>query len=173
MIVKKFQDTIMGLWSLLVGLKVTAYNFTRPEVTVHYPRKTVPSLEGYRGHIELVPSQENPLQSKCIACMTCVRTCPTSCISLTSVKAEKKEGEAKEGSGGDTGDKPKAKKAPPQLTSFTLNFNYCSLCGLCVQSCPTNALRFSTDVYLAGFSRDEFIFDLLARLQSQTEQTGQ
>ena len=170
MIVQKLRDTLAGLWSLLVGLKVTAVNFTRPQVTVHYPRRTVPTLEGYRGHIELVPNEENPFESKCIACKTCVRMCPTACIFLTSVKAEKKEGEAQEGTQTDAGDKPKTKKAPPRLTSFTLNYNYCSLCGLCVQSCPTDALRFSTDVYLAGFSREEFIFDLLARLHRQAEQ---
>ncbi|MBS3779645.1 MAG: 4Fe-4S binding protein [Desulfovermiculus sp.] len=173
MIVKKFQDTIMGLWSLLVGLKVTAYNFARPEVTVHYPRKTVPSLEGYRGHIELVPSQENPLKSKCIACMTCARMCPSACISLTASKPKKKEAESQEADGSESGEKSKAKKAKPELESFVLDFNYCCLCGLCVQNCPADALRFSSEVYLAGFSRQEFVFDLLARLQSQAEQTGQ
>ncbi|MGM0538584.1 MAG: 4Fe-4S dicluster domain-containing protein [Thermodesulfobacteriota bacterium] len=173
MIVKKFNDTIMGLWSLLVGLKVTAFNFTRPQVTVHYPRQTVPSLEGYRGHIELIPQDDDPLKPKCIACNTCVRMCPSCCISLTAIKPQKKAAEDKETSGAESGEKPKPKKAKPELESFVLDYNYCSLCGQCVQNCPVDALRYTSDVYLAGFSRQEFVFDLLARLHDQAAQKEQ
>ncbi|WP_027370214.1 4Fe-4S binding protein [Desulfovermiculus halophilus] len=173
MMVKKFRDTLTGLWSLLVGLKVTAVNFVRPEVTVHYPRQTVPSLEGYRGHIELVPSQDDPFKSKCIVCMTCVRMCPTSCISVAGSKPKKKTAGKDQAADADSGDTPKAQKAKPELESFVVDFTYCSLCGLCVQNCPTGALRFSTDVYLAGFSRQDFVFDLLGRLQSQAEHKEQ
>ncbi len=173
MIVQKFRDTLMGLWSLLVGLKVTAVNFASPEVTVHYPRQVVPSLEGYRGHIELVPSSDNPQKSRCIACNTCVRTCPGACISLTASKPKKKEAESKDSAGSESGEKPKAKKEKPELESFVLDFNYCCLCGLCVQNCPTDALGFSNDVYLAGTGRQDFVFDLLARLQSQSAKTEQ
>ncbi|MDZ7759438.1 MAG: 4Fe-4S binding protein [Desulfovermiculus sp.] len=172
MIVAKFRDTIMGLWSLLVGLKVTAGNFARPQVTVHYPRQTVPSLEGYRGHIELVPLEDNPFKSKCIACYTCARTCPSACISLTATKPKKKEAD-QESTDSETGEKSKGKKAKPELESFVLDFNYCCLCGLCVQTCPAGALRFSTNVYLAGFSRQEFVFDLMARLHNQAAQKEQ
>jgi NADH-quinone oxidoreductase subunit I len=173
MIVQKFRDTLMGLWSLLVGLKVTAVNFASPEVTVHYPRQVVPSLEGYRGHIELVPNPDQPHKSKCIACNTCVRTCPGACISLTASKPKKKEADSKDSTGSESGENPKAKKAKPELESFVLDFNYCCLCGLCVQNCPTGALRFSNDVYLAGTGRQDFVFDLLARLQSQAAKTEQ
>ncbi len=170
--IKTLRETIGGLWSLLVGMKITAINFKSPEITVHYPRQVVPDLEGFRGHIELVPKEDDPFKSKCTACSNCVRICPTSCISMKAAKPKKKEAPAAEAEGSQ---EPAAKKpkAKPEPVLFELNFNYCSLCGLCVQSCPTNALRFSDDVYLAGFTRQEFVFDLLARLQNQAQKKEQ
>jgi len=170
MIVKSIRENLGGMWSLLVGLKVTSKNFFQTHVTVHYPRQSVPSLEGYRGHIELVPKEDDPSKSKCIACSNCVKICPTSCISLKAVRPKKKEEPSTEaGDEAEGKKKAPAKKGKPELQSFVLDYNYCSLCGLCVQSCPTGALDFSSDVYLAGFTRQEFVFDLLARLQHQAQ----
>ena len=50
---------------------------------------------------------------------------------------------------------------------FILDYNYCSLCGLCVQSCPVDSLRFSTEVYIADPSKKTFVYDLMARLKAQ------
>ncbi len=179
MIVKSLRETMLGMWSLLVGMKVTAVNFKSTQITVHYPREVVHSLEGYRGHIELVPSDEDPYKPKCIACNNCVRICPSACISLTAIKPKKKAAEKTEAP--DSADEVKtkgkkeapAKKAKPELESFVCDYNYCCLCGLCVQSCPTGALRYSSNVYLAGFTRQEFVLDLLSRLQNQAQKKEQ
>ena len=53
-----------------------------------------------------------------------------------------------------------------------LNYSLCSLCGLCVQSCPTGAIRFSQNVYLVGRTREELELDLMARLKSQATAAG-
>ncbi len=181
MIVKSLRETAVGLWSLLVGLKVTAINFGSPQITVHYPREVSPTLEGFRGHIELVPNEEDPSKSNCTACGTCVRTCPSACITMKATKPKKKAAEKKEATssesegqgGGEDKKEAPAKKAKPELNTFRVDFNYCCLCGLCVETCPANALRFSQNYFLAGFSREEFDFDLLARLQAQAEQKEQ
>jgi len=169
------RKTIKGLWSLGVGLKVTSVNFFRPPVTVHYPRQVVPSLEGYRGHVELVPSAEDPGASRCIGCGACVRICPGACISIkVSHKrphlAPKKTGKPPDHDQGHfLIPMPKARALPGiarrSPTSFKLNYNYCSLCGLCVETCPAGALAFSSNIYLAGYTRNEFKYDLLARLE--------
>lgn len=173
MIVKSIRENLEGMWSLLVGMKVTSKNFIMPNVTVHYPRQTVPSLEGYRGHIELVAKDGDPFKSKCIACSNCVRICPNACITMKATKPKKKT-EEKDASpdGAVAKTETPAKKAKPELVSFVLDFNYCSLCGQCAESCPSGALRFSSNVYLAGFSRDEFVIDLMARLQHQAQKKG-
>jgi len=173
MLVERLRDTAVGLWSLLVGLKVTAMNFVRPEITIHYPREVSPTLEGFRGHIELVPSEEDPSKSKCIACGNCVRACPSACITMKATKPKKEEKQDSSSGDQDQSQEKKeapAKKAKPQMVAFSVDFNYCCLCGLCVESCPSGALRFSDNFFLAGFSREEFDIDLLARLQSKAKE---
>jgi NADH-quinone oxidoreductase subunit I len=38
-----------------------------------------------------------------------------------------------------------------------------------VENCPTKALRFSNDVYLAGFFREDFEYDLIERSRKALE----
>ncbi|WP_045215964.1 4Fe-4S binding protein [Desulfonatronovibrio magnus] len=174
--IKELREAVTGVWSMLVGLKITGKNFFQPQVTVHYPRQTVESLEGYRGHIDLVAKEEDPYESKCIACGTCYQLCPSSCIDL---RARQQGAKAQEilPPHPDMVNMPielKKKVAHPEEMVrepeyFYLDYNYCSLCGLCVQNCPSGALKFSSDVYLAGYSRQEFEYDLLARLRYQAQ----
>lgn len=164
----KVKKTLAGLWSLIVGLKITGHNFCSPQLTVHYPREEVTNLDGFNGHVELVPSPKDPMLPKCIACGACARNCPSQCISLDF---EKIEPAAQEGEDSESGGKKK--KSQKKVTRFTLDFNYCSLCGLCVRSCPVGSLRFSSDVYLAGFDPQEFRMDLLERMRGQIATQGE
>jgi len=176
MITKTFSATLRGLHSLLIGLGVTRNNLFRSSVTVHYPRETA-NLEGFRGPVELVPTEEDPTKPKCTACGNCIRICPSDCLYMTAAKPKKKEPQEDTSFNGQTAEESKtekpAKKPKPEPQSFVLDFTYCSQCGLCVQHCPVGSLRFSNDVYLAGFSREEFVFDLLAKLKSQAQQKEQ
>lgn len=156
-----------GLCSLIVGLRITGHNFFRPQLTVHYPREEVTNLDGFNGHVELVPSPKDPMLPKCIACGTCARNCPSQCISLDFEKIEPAEREGEDPQSGG-----KKKKSRKKVTRFTLDFNYCSLCGLCVRTCPVDSLRFSRDVYLAGFDPREFRLDLLERMRGQADSKG-
>jgi NADH-quinone oxidoreductase subunit I len=49
---------------------------------------------------------------------------------------------------------------------------YCSLCGLCVEVCPTTALEFSPVYRLVGFSREDFVLDHLVLLQARQQAAG-
>jgi NADH-quinone oxidoreductase subunit I len=168
---------VKGLWSLIVGLKITGMELVRPTITVHYPRREVDNLETYRGHIELMPLAGDPKAPRCIMCWRCVDICPSRCISLRlHVKGEAA------GAGADSGlqlapDVPAPQSrhlAPPpdtierELEAFRLNYSLCSLCGLCVQSCPADAIRFSRNAYLVGTQRQAFDIDLLERLRRKT-----
>lgn len=170
---RSIATTAKGLFSLLVGLKVTGRNFTQSQLTVHYPRATVSNLTTYRGHIELTPKTEKENGHSCIACGTCARTCPADCITVV-MEAPPINREPEVNVVVDRA-VPAARQEPPRgavyfkkPASFTLDYTKCSLCGLCVESCPTNAIHFSNDIYIAAHHQAEYHYDLLARLQAQS-----
>ena len=53
------------------------------------------------------------------------------------------------------------------LTSYILDFTRCSLCGSCVEACNFDALTFSKEYNLASTRKEDFIFDLLKRLEDR------
>lgn len=162
---------LADLWSLVVGLGITGKYFCSPQVTVHYPRATVdPEVNAsYRGPIELIGLDKDPVKPRCIACMLCAQACPSGCISVTRAPAPKPtpeeiranaEAEAR-------GEKPKKPSLPKTPGTWVYDFTLCSLCGTCVEVCPVDSLRFSQNIYLAGPDRASFRFDLLQRLARQ------
>ncbi len=171
--IKKIWDDVTSLWSLIVGLKVTGKNFADKQVTLHYPRETVSEaqIEGFRGPLELVGKPKKPEKPKCIACMMCVTACPSKCITVVKAKAPKpteaelqamKEAEER-------GEKVKKPKAPKEPAKFLYDFSLCSLCGSCVENCPVDSLRYSSNVYFTSTDRKDFKMDLLGRLKKQAE----
>lgn len=181
-IIATLSDGLKGLWSLVVGMDITGRTAFKPQITVHYPRQTVDNLSTFRGHIELIGLDDDPATPRCISCMMCANVCPSQCIAITKAAPAPKAKPAgvAQAAGADdkslaeaqaAANKPaKAKSKAP--AGFVLDYNLCSLCGLCVQNCPVDSLGFSKDVYSAGFSRGEFVYDLMARL-AQRVKTGE
>lgn len=140
-----FSEIFQGLWSLLIGLGITFREFFKPVVTMPYPYETLKMPDRFRGHVELIADEEG--KPKCIVCMACQRACPSNCITLDGEKPE--------------GGKKKV------LTSYVLDFTRCSLCGSCVEACNFDALTFSKEYNLASARKEDFIFDLLKRLEDR------
>jgi len=138
-----FKELFTGTKSLFVGLGITIKQMFKPVVTLQYPHESVKMTPRYRGHIELTPGEDG--QTKCIVCGMCQRACPSGCITVA-------------------GEKPEGAKRKV-LTKYTLDFTKCSLCGLCVESCKPGAIRFSKDYNLAGPRREDYVFDLMKRLE--------
>jgi NADH-quinone oxidoreductase subunit I len=170
---KTIRHKLARLWSLIVGLKVTGRFFVSPQITVHYPRRTVDNLSTFHGPIELVPNPKDPTKPKCIACLQCPSACPSNCLTVVVKPAAKptpeelqaqKDAEAR-------GEKVK-KSAPKEPGKFTYDYTLCSLCGICVETCPVGSLRFSSDAYLASTDKKDFFYDLLARLAGQAKARG-
>jgi len=139
-----FSQLFIGVKSLLIGMGVTLRALFQPIVTVQYPRERLVITPNFRGHTELVKDPETGLH-RCIVCMMCEKDCPSGCITIA--------GESREGVKGKV------------LTSYNLDFTKCSLCGICVEVCPTSALCYSQEYELAGFSPGEYRYDLLKRLE--------
>jgi NADH-quinone oxidoreductase subunit I len=144
------KDILVGFGSLLGGMAVTIRYFIRPIVTVQYPREKLTMTPSYRGHIELLIDHETKTH-RCIACEMCARICPSQLITVEGVKVDKK------------------KKLP---SKYIIEYQYCSLCGLCIESCPTDALKWSDEYRMAGFTREDSVVDGFARLQYQQRMLG-
>ncbi len=142
-----FSEIFNGLMSLFIGMGVTFKEFFKPTVTVSYPYETLTMCDKFRGHIELIDNEEGT--SNCVVCGLCQRACPSDCISLAGVKPE--------------GEKKKV------LTKYILDFTRCSLCGSCVESCNFNALEYSKEYNLASTRKEDFVFDLLKRLEDRNK----
>lgn len=75
----------------------------------------------------------------CTSCMLCVRECPDWCIDLQSHTVEVTEPGAR---------RPRSVAV---LDSFTIDWGLCMYCGICVEVCPFDALRWVSDHdYSAG-----------------------
>jgi len=137
-----------GFYSLLSGMRVTIEQCFKPTVTVHYPHESLKMPARFRGHIELVRDEKTG-KPICFACKLCERSCPSDCISVEGVKLE--------------GEKRKS------VTEFRLDFTKCSLCGSCVETCKSNAIRFTKEYNLAGTRKEDFILDLFRRLEAEAK----
>ena len=157
---KKMGEDVLGLWSLVKGLKITGAYFFSKQVTVHYPRTQVDNIESFRGPIELVPDPEDPGRPMCIACMTCASTCPTGAISVVKKKAPK----PKEGALDESKTPQKVPKVPGK---FTYDYTLCCQCSLCAENCPKGAIQFSGNPYSASTDKGTFEFDLLERFKNR------
>ncbi len=141
-----WSDIINGGKSLVTGMMITAREFIKPVVTEQYPWEVPTMTPLFRGHIELIGNEETGAPN-CVVCGMCQRACPSNCISLDGKKNEGGKGKI--------------------LTSYVLDFTKCSLCGSCVESCNFNALRYSKVYNLASFDKNDFIIDLMKRLEDQ------
>lgn len=142
-----FSEIFNGLMSLFIGMGITFKEFFKPTVTVSYPYETLTMCEKFRGHIELIDNEDGT--SNCVVCGLCQRACPSGCITLAGVKPE--------------GQKKKV------LTKYILDFTKCSLCGSCVESCNFNAIEYSKEYNLASTRKEDFVFDLLKRLEDRNK----
>ncbi|MCL6447223.1 MAG: 4Fe-4S binding protein [Armatimonadetes bacterium] len=99
---------------LIKGLQITWREMLAQKVTVQYPDEQIPLPDRYHGRFELDAD-------KCIACMLCANACPNKVIQIERTRVGKKQ----------------------YLTKYVMRIEYCMFCGLCVESCNQDALRFS------------------------------
>jgi NADH-quinone oxidoreductase subunit I len=141
------RETFTGFKSLLIGMRITAREATKPVITVQYPHATLKMPERFRGHIKLVLDPETG-KARCTACGLCARACPSGCIVLDGVKRE--------------GDKRKS------VSKYDLDFTKCSLCGSCVEICASDALDFSKDYNVVSMDRGDFShIDLYQKIEAE------
>lgn len=127
---KYLQNTWDGIWTVLVGMKITFKHLFVPSVTIQYPDVKVPLPERVRNRLYVN-------MDDCIGCLQCERACPVNCISIDTVKALPTD---------DLGKTSNGKKKALWVTKFDIDFAKCCYCQLCVFPCPTDCIQM-TDVY--------------------------
>jgi NADH-quinone oxidoreductase subunit I len=134
-----------GLYTILVGMKVTFRHLFIPAVTIQYPsvKPQLPERERNRLYVNM---------DDCIGCDQCSRACPVSCIEIETVKSIPGE---------DLGTTSNGKKKALWVTKFNIDFAKCCYCQLCVFPCPTECI-YMTDVYeFSEFQRENLIYDFV------------
>jgi NADH-quinone oxidoreductase subunit I len=137
-IIQYFKDIILGVVSLLKGMRVTSGYFFKPSaiVTQKYPgnRKDLVMFDRFKGEV-VMPHNENN-EHKCTGCGICEINCPNGSIEIISKTIVSEDG--------------KKKRA---IDKHIYRLGMCTFCALCVKTCPSNALAFSQKFEHAVFNR--------------------
>ena len=138
-----FSSLFKGTHSLIKGMEVTGKELFTKKVTEQYPenRAELKIPERFRATLQFIYDDEG--YHKCIACKTCERNCPNGTIQITTRMV----------------DLPNGKKKM-KLDKYIYDLGSCTFCGLCVSTCPTDAIEFSNDFEQAVFRREALIKQL-------------
>jgi NADH-quinone oxidoreductase subunit I len=123
---------------ILRGLKLTLSHLFRPKVTMEYPEERWELPANFRGAPALVKDQDG--REKCVACFLCQEICPPQAITIVG------------------GELPGSKVEKYPL-AFEIDMLRCIYCGFCEDVCPEEAIFLTKNFELAGYNRDEMIFD--------------
>jgi NADH-quinone oxidoreductase subunit I len=123
---------------ILRGLKLTLSHLFRPKVTMEYPEERWELPANFRGAPALVKDQDG--REKCVACFLCQEICPPQAITIVG------------------GELPGSKVEKYPL-AFDIDMLRCIYCGFCEDVCPEEAIFLTKNFELAGYNRDEMIFD--------------
>ncbi len=123
----KFERYGIGI---LKGMAVTFKHLFRPPITVQYPEEKLIVSRRIRG-CELVWYPE-----KCTGCATCAKNCPQGNIEIVTHIGDQNN---------------------YIVDKFELDAGRCMFCGLCVESCPYEALAMSVCYEGAKYRRSDLI----------------
>ncbi len=108
--------------------------------TVQYPEERLRMFPRFHG--QLVQARDETGDYKCTACKSCERACPHGVITVEGERNPDRESKKK-----------------MLVTTFTWDAGRCLFCGLCVEACNFDALRWAQDYELADYSRDALVYD--------------
>ncbi len=148
------KNTWEGIWTIIIGMKITFKHLFVPSVTIQYPDQKVPLPERVRNRLYVN-------MDDCIGCDQCARACPVNCIDIETVKSTPGE---------NLGQTSNGKKKALWVTKFDIDIAKCCYCQLCVFPCPTDCI-YMTDVYeFSEFKRNELIYNFSTMQPGEVEE---
>ncbi|MHB1323555.1 MAG: NuoI/complex I 23 kDa subunit family protein [Coriobacteriia bacterium] len=128
---------------LLKGLLISLRNWRRGPITVQYPYEKLELPERSRWAVR--PKYFADGSPRCTACLACVRVCPDHILGLD---VETREDKSK------------------HIDRFSYELGACMMCGLCVESCPFDAICMSHEYELATTDRGALNENLLENVDA-------
>ena len=148
------KNTWLGIWTVLVGMKITFKHLFTPSVTIQYPDVKVALPERVRNRLYVN-------MDDCIGCDQCARACPVECIEIETVKSLPTE---------DLGKTSNGKQKALWVTKFNIDIAKCCYCQLCVFPCPTECI-YMTDAYeFSEFDRNDLVYKFATLTNDEAEE---
>jgi NADH-quinone oxidoreductase subunit I len=135
-----FSEIYHGIKTLLTGMSVTGkyfLNARKGAITQQYPdnRDTLKMFDRFRGEVIMPHNELN--EHACDGCQKCEIACPNGTIEIIWDREIDPE----------TGRKSKI------IDKFIYHLSMCTMCGLCIDVCPTDAIVWGQNFENSTFDR--------------------
>jgi NADH-quinone oxidoreductase subunit I len=137
-----FKDIKDGLWTAMVGMKITFGHLFQKNVTIQYPdeKHFIPDRARNRLYVNM---------DDCIGCDQCSKACPVNCITIETIKALPTD---------DLGETSTGNKKRLWVPKFDIDFAKCCYCGLCVFPCPTECIFMTKAFEFTEYKRNDLLY---------------
>ena len=126
------------------GMALTLKHLFRAPITIQYPEEKLAVSRRIRGN-ELVWFID-----KCTGCASCAKSCPQGNIEIVTHKSEEDNRYI--------------------VDKFEVDTGRCMFCGLCVESCPYEAVAMGTSYERAQYQRKQLVLSKMDLMPSDTRQ---
>jgi NADH-quinone oxidoreductase subunit I len=149
-----FKNIWLGLYTTLIGLKITFGHIFTKKVTIQYPheRYPIPDIARNRLYVNI---------TDCTGCKRCVTACPIGCITVEIMKSLPTE---------DLGTNSKGTKKKLWITKFEIDFAKCCFCGLCTSSCSASCIETTTFFEYSEYEREKLKYSFVNLTQKEIQQ---
>lgn len=137
-----FGDIAHAIGTLIKGMQITGRTIARSRkgsITQQYPdnRDSLVMFERFRGEVVMPHDEEN--FHRCTGCQKCEIACPNGSIEIVWDRGIDEE----------TGKKKK------MIDQHIYHLGMCTMCGLCIEACPTDAIKWAQNFENSVYDRSQ------------------